>query len=65
MEERKERKILGVIGGMGPEATSYYYENVIAHTRAEKDQDHINMVILSHASFPTVRNPLYPATAPI
>ena len=52
MEERKERKILGVIGGMGPEATSYYYENVIAHTRAEKDQDHINMVILSHASIP-------------
>ena len=46
------RKILGVIGGMGPEATAYFYEEVIAHTRALKDQDHIDMVILSHASMP-------------
>lgn len=52
MEEKRERKILGVIGGMGPEATCYYYESVIAHTKAEKDQDHIDMVILSHASMP-------------
>ena len=29
MEEGKGKKILGVIGGMGPEATSYFYENVI------------------------------------
>ena len=46
------RKILGVIGGMGPEATAYFYEEVIAHTKALKDQDHIDMVILSHASMP-------------
>lgn len=52
MEEMKERKKLGVIGGMGPEATCYFYENIIAHTKAEKDQDHIDMVILSHASIP-------------
>lgn len=47
-----ERKKLGVIGGMGPEATSYFYENVIAHTEAFRDQDHIDMVILSHATIP-------------
>jgi len=44
--------ILGVIGGMGPEATALFYEEVIAHTKAEKDQEHIDMVILSHASMP-------------
>lgn len=44
--------MLGVIGGMGPEATSYYYENVIAHTDASRDQEHIDMVILSHATMP-------------
>lgn len=48
----QKRKILGVIGGMGPEATSYYYENVIAHTKAHRDQEHIDMVILSHAAMP-------------
>lgn len=52
MGETKRRKMLGVIGGMGPEATSYYYENVIAHTKAACDQDHIDMVILSHAAMP-------------
>ena len=52
MEDVRKRKKLGVIGGMGPEATSYFYENVIAHTRASRDQDHIDMVILSHAAMP-------------
>ncbi|MCP1103161.1 aspartate racemase [Aequitasia blattaphilus] len=46
------KKKLGVIGGMGPEATSYFYEEVIAHTKAHTDQEHINMVILSHATMP-------------
>lgn len=43
---------LGVIGGMGPEATAYFYEEVIAHTVAERDQDHLDMVIISQASMP-------------
>ena len=33
-------KKLGVIGGMGPEATSFYYARVIARTKAESDQEH-------------------------
>lgn len=45
-------KKLGVIGGMGPEATSYFYEEVIAHTKSECDQDHLNMVILNQADMP-------------
>lgn len=52
MEQKRKRKSLGVMGGMGPEATSYYYENVIAHTEASCDQEHIDMVILSHAAMP-------------
>jgi aspartate racemase len=46
------RKKLGVMGGMGPEATSYFYENMIKHTGASCDQEHVDMVILSHASMP-------------
>lgn len=45
-------KKLGVIGGMGPEATSYFYEEVIAHTKATCDQEHINMVILNRSDMP-------------
>lgn len=45
-------KKLGVIGGMGPEATSYFYAKVIEQTKADSDQQHIDMIILSHASMP-------------
>lgn len=43
---------LGVIGGMGPEATSYFYDQVVCHTQASCDQEHLDMVILSCASMP-------------
>lgn len=46
------RSKLGVIGGMGPEATSYFYEQLIIHTKAACDQEHIDTVILSHATMP-------------
>ena len=45
-------KVLGVIGGMGPLATQLFYKMVIENTQAHKDQEHINMVILNHATMP-------------
>lgn len=45
-------KILGVIGGMGPLASDIFYKDIIENTKAEKDQDHIDMIILNHASMP-------------
>jgi|SRR5690606_31271362 len=47
-----EQKSLGVIGGMGPKATSVFFEKVINNTDANSDQEHINMVILNHATMP-------------
>ena len=43
---------IGIIGGMGPMASELFYKMVTDHTKAEKDQDHINMIILSDASMP-------------
>ena len=45
-------KKLGVIGGMGPEASSYFYSELIAHTDAARDQDHIDTLIVSQATMP-------------
>lgn len=45
-------KILGVIGGMGPLATQLFYRMVIDATDAKTDQEHINMIILNHATMP-------------
>lgn len=43
---------LGIIGGMGPEATQVMYRKMIELTDAKRDQDHIDMFIYSHASMP-------------
>ncbi|MCC3356383.1 aspartate/glutamate racemase family protein [Bacillus sp. REN16] len=47
-----EHKTLGVIGGMGPKATSVFFDKIVNRTEAHKDQDHLNMVILNHATLP-------------
>ncbi|MGO4539434.1 aspartate/glutamate racemase family protein [Paenibacillus sp. 2TAB19] len=47
-----EHKSLGVIGGMGPKATSVFFDKVIEHTAADRDQEHINMIILNHVTLP-------------
>lgn len=51
-----EKKSLGVIGGMGPLATSVFFERVIENTVANTDQDHINMIILNHVTLPDRTN---------
>ena len=45
-------KKLGVIGGMGPQATELLYQKIISMTDAHCDQEHIDMIILSHAAMP-------------
>ncbi|CAM3441324.1 amino acid racemase [Paenibacillus lupini] len=47
-----EHGSLGVIGGMGPKATSVFFEKIINKTSADIDQDHINIIILNHTSLP-------------
>lgn len=49
---KDSKKALGVIGGMGPLATQLFYKMVIENTEAHRDQEHINMVILNHATMP-------------
>ncbi len=44
--------VLGIIGGMGPAATDLLYRRIIDRTDAEKDQEHLDMIILNHASVP-------------
>lgn len=48
----KDRNMLGVIGGMGPMASQLFYKMVTEQTVAAKDQEHINMLILSDTGMP-------------
>ena len=43
---------LGVIGGMGPQATLLFYQKLIDHTAAQTDQDHLPTLILSDSEMP-------------
>lgn len=43
---------LGVLGGMGPQATQVFYQFVLDRTDAARDQDHIPTLILSDTTIP-------------
>jgi len=45
-------KVLGVLGGMGPEATVAFLAKVVKKTPARKDQDHIHIVMDMDPSVP-------------
>lgn len=44
--------MIGVIGGMGPMASVLFCKMITEHTVAGKDQDHIQMMILSDSAMP-------------
>jgi len=45
-------KTVGVLGGMGPDATVDFMSKVIALTPADKDQDHIHMLVDHNPTVP-------------
>lgn len=45
-------KIVGVLGGMGPDATADFMSRVIRATPAEKDQDHLRMLVDNNPHVP-------------
>ena len=47
-----KRKVPGVLGGMGPEATVDFMAKVIALTPGDKDQDHIHMLVDHNPTVP-------------
>ncbi len=45
-------KKLGIVGGLGPAASSYFYELLTRLTPAEQDQQHLDITLLSRPSIP-------------
>lgn len=46
-------RLVGVIGGMGPDATIDFMSRVLAKTPADKDQDHIRMLVEHNPRVPS------------
>ena len=49
---KNEKKIIGVIGGMGPLATVDLYRKIVEHTVADCDQAHVRVIIDSNTNIP-------------
>lgn len=45
-------KIIGILGGMGPEATLDCFAKIIKNTPAKKDQEHLRVIIDSNPKVP-------------
>ena len=46
------KKVVGIVGGMGPEATSLLYQFIIENVEAKTDQEHIHILIDSNPEIP-------------
>lgn len=51
-EQGWREPVVGVMGGLGPLATATFLRFLAALTPAERDQDHLDLVVLSHATTP-------------
>ena len=49
---KKDRFLLGILGGLGPMSTFRFCELLTSHTKAARDADHIDMIVSSRATTP-------------
>ncbi len=59
----RQARVVGVLGGLGPEATLDFYARVLALTPAARDQDHLHLIIDSNPAVPN-RNEAVAGTGP-
>jgi len=45
-------KTIGILGGMGPEATLLMFAKILEHTPASKDQEHLRVIIDNNPKIP-------------
>ncbi len=45
-------KVIGILGGMGPEATVECFSKIVENTPADRDQDHLRVIIDSNPKVP-------------
>ncbi len=49
----KIAKTLGILGGMGPASTSYFFDLLVKNTSAKNDEDHIPTLVYSNNLIPS------------
>jgi len=60
-----QSKIVGVLGGMGPFATATFFQSILAFTPAQKDWDHLRIIVDNNPHIPSrSRHLLYAEASP-
>jgi aspartate racemase len=59
-----EEKIVGIIGGMGPEATVEFMRRLVAATPAQDDSDHLRLLVDNNPKIPSRIAALIEGTGP-
>ena len=52
MKQSKKPKVIGILGGMGPDATVDLYSEIIRQTPIKQEQDHLPVIIFSNPKVP-------------
>lgn len=61
-----ENPVVGILGGMGPHATVAFMDKLLQLTPAERDSDHLRLVVDSHPHIPSrTRHLLYGEASPV
>jgi aspartate racemase len=63
-EPKSTHRVVGIIGGMGPEATVDLMRRVIAKTPVRDDQDHVHLIVESNPKIPSRIAHLIEGTGP-
>jgi aspartate racemase len=50
--KRMPQKVIGILGGMGPEATIELFTRIVKGTKVRKDQDHLRILIDNNPKIP-------------
>ncbi|WP_291844533.1 amino acid racemase [Bradyrhizobium sp.] len=50
--DRSDELVVGVMGGLGPEATHDFFGKVLAHSNARTDQQHLHLIIDNNPKTP-------------
>ncbi|SKA35772.1 aspartate racemase [Chitinophaga eiseniae] len=59
------RKVIGIVGGMGPHAGGALFNNITVHTRARADQEHLSVILMSFPGNMTDRTLFLDGKAPV
>lgn len=53
MRSNTNEKVVGLLGGMGPEATIDIFQKIVTATNANKDEDHLRIIIDNNPKMPS------------